>query len=43
VWCGVDWIRLAQDGDRWRSLVNITTVKARSVGEVSFRLFNEGL
>jgi hypothetical protein len=21
-WCDVDWIRLAQDKDRWRALVN---------------------
>jgi hypothetical protein len=25
---GVDWIRLAQDGDRWRTLVN-TVMKLR--------------
>jgi hypothetical protein len=23
VWCGVDWINLAQDRDRWRDLVNV--------------------
>jgi hypothetical protein len=22
-WCGVDWIGLAQDRDRWRALVNV--------------------
>jgi hypothetical protein len=21
-WCGVDWIGLAQDRDKWRALVN---------------------
>jgi hypothetical protein len=22
VWCGVDWIGLSQDRDKWRALVN---------------------
>jgi hypothetical protein len=28
VWYGLDWIYLAQDGDRWRALVN-TVVNLR--------------
>jgi hypothetical protein len=23
VWGGMDWISLAQDGDKWRALVNV--------------------